>query len=423
MRNIVSCLLVASIAFAGCIETRAQDVAVLSQHTPMTFTKKQVENHKKHRQSIRVVSYEDISANTPKSSDLAVAASQLNLLSLFPHDQTLWNQGSCGDCWVWGSTAVASILNSLHGNPGPLSVQYFNSSYNGGSGSSYACCGGYSEWFVQFYNSVGYFVPWSNRNANFKDGWSTCGGSTMQPASGISTTPNYPFVGIAQSTLGTMMWNESRSQAIATIKAALNQNIPIAFTFFLTNAGWSAFNNWWFNAGESSVFTGFNGYRGTDAGHLVALVGYDDADSSWILLNSWGTTAMRPSGTFKIPQSLGYAPPDSIGTVLEFDIFNISWYNTNVTIQIPSSDITVSDGATINFTGYCNNGNGQPLQYVWDFGDGCSQSSSSASASHTYHNTAGTTQPCRVTLTVNAMTNPVQPALLGKGLRTVTVNP
>lgn len=232
----------------------------------------------------------------------------VSLLSYFPHDAQKWAQVNCGDCWVWGCTAVASISNGVQGYPGPFSVQYLNSNFVRPGGSRWACCGGWADDFVSFYNGSKFFIPWSNQNASFQDQLGVCGGATAQNGSGISTTPNDPFTGITLFRVPTYAFWTSRASAISAIKSVLNQKRAIAFTFFLGQSGWNAFTTWWNSAGENAVWGDFDYYRGQDAGHLVALVGFDDSDSSWILKNSWGTTPGRPNGTFKIPQSLAYAP-------------------------------------------------------------------------------------------------------------------
>src|SRR5579864_7513551 len=68
----------------------------------------------------------------------------LNLSSWLAYPAADRNQGTCGDCWVWANTgAVEIMLNEKAGNLTALSVQYFNSNYDGG-----ACCGGSNEAFA-----------------------------------------------------------------------------------------------------------------------------------------------------------------------------------------------------------------------------------------------------------------------------------
>lgn len=410
------------LSFSGIVLFAASSLLsqnVGSDFKGMRFSPKEMKDHIAHFNALPRTSFNKIQTQN------ITTPSYLNLLSYFPHDATLWNQGSnCGNCWVWGSTAVVSIMNGIRGFPGPLSVQYFDSAYNSGSGSGFACCGGFPEFFVDYYNNhVGFFVPWSNGNASYADAPAACGGSTYQPVSGIATNPNYPFVSISLNAVDTHTWFETRQQAISAIKSTLNMNIPIAFTFFVSNSEYTALKSWWWSADENSVFSSFDLMPGgSDVGHTVALVGYDDSDSSWILLNSWGTTNGRPNGTFKIPQNIGYAPPDN-HLRLEFNFFNIAWYNTNVTIPIPSSDQTISSGTNISFTGNCSNGAGQPLRYSWDFGDGSSTSGSSASVAHTFTTSNGSVQTRTVVLTVFSMSNPMSPTVMGKGSRIITVCP
>ena len=49
-----------------------------------------------------------------------------------------------------------------------LSVQYFDSQYNGGKGGNWAGNGGTPDQFVAFYNSKKFAVPWSNKNAAYQ---------------------------------------------------------------------------------------------------------------------------------------------------------------------------------------------------------------------------------------------------------------
>ena len=378
----------------------------------MEFTKEQLKQHMAYRNKLPLVLVD--------GSQVTALASPtyLNLLSYFPHDQTAWNQGDCGNCWVYGSTAAVSIMNGVQGRQGPLSVQFFNSAYNNGTGSGFACCPGFVENFINFYSGVGYFIPWSNNNASFMDLHTSCGNSTLQPLSGISTAASWPFYKITEGRIGTVVPGQPVSVSISAIKSVLNQNIPIVFSFYASSSGWSSFKSWWNTGTENSICTNFDSFKGSDFGHTVALVGYDESDSTWIFLNSWGVTSLRPNGTFKLPQTLSY----NTSPTYEFDAFTVSWYNTNVTIPTPSTDQSIGTGTTVTFTGNCSNSGSQPLQYVWDFGDGNSISGSSPTATHTFY-TSGSTVTRKVILTINSMANPMNPTLLGKGLRNITVHP
>ena len=86
-----------------------------------------------------------------------------NLLSYLPYTPSERDQGSCGDCWVWASTGALEIDHNVkNGIFDRLSVQYFNSKYNSGQGSNWACCGGNLNYFTNWYNTDKTPIPWSN---------------------------------------------------------------------------------------------------------------------------------------------------------------------------------------------------------------------------------------------------------------------
>ncbi|MDD1701854.1 MAG: hypothetical protein LUQ31_02590, partial [Methanoregula sp.] len=70
-----------------------------------------------------------------------------------------WDQGRCGDCWVWSCTAaVAQSYRLYSGNDIPLSVQFFNSNYFAGNigqvlPHDWACTSGTPTEFVNSYNA------------------------------------------------------------------------------------------------------------------------------------------------------------------------------------------------------------------------------------------------------------------------------
>ena len=129
--------------------------------------------------------------NIMAQANLSFPAS-FSLLSHLPYVPSERDQGSCGNCWVWGCTAPIEVANYFqNGVSDRLSIQYFDSNYNGGTGS-WACCGGWEGTFNDFYSAQKKFIPWSNANANYHDGNHGCGGSTGVPAGSISMTPQLP---------------------------------------------------------------------------------------------------------------------------------------------------------------------------------------------------------------------------------------
>ena len=231
--------------------------------------------------------------------------SSFSLLSHLPYTASQRDQGSCGDCWVWGCTApievAHDIQNRVHDR---LSIQYLNSNYNGGSGTSWACCGGWEVRFQNFYSTQGKFIPWSNSNANFQDGGRSCSAGTSVPASSISTSPNYPITSIQWHEIQTS--GVSTTQAISNIKSYLYANKAVTLGFYLPD--FTPFWNFW---GSNSGNWNPDSYCGRSdgaypGGHEVTVVGWNDSTDSWTVLNSWGIDSAHPDGTYKLKMDMNY---------------------------------------------------------------------------------------------------------------------
>lgn len=174
----------------------------------------------------------------------------VDLLQYLPYTGSLRSQGNCGNCWVWASTGVLEIDHAVQtGINKQLSIQYFNSNYRGGGGTYWACTGGWAEYFSSFHSTNGYkqVIPWSNTNAYYADSNAcpsgVCSGTKM-PASSISTVPNYPMTSISTANIVTS--GVTQQQAIANLKAQVNNNKAIWWAFFLPNSSsWSTFSSFW----------------------------------------------------------------------------------------------------------------------------------------------------------------------------------
>jgi len=269
-----------------------------------------------------------------------IPQADMDLLQYVPYTGTSRDQGNCGNCWVWASTGAIEVAHAVQsGVKDRLSIQYFNSNYNGGTGYSWACMGGWAEGFASFHSTTGFkqVIPWTNTNASYADGTACSGGScsgTKMPASRISTTPNYPLTSISVSDIRT--YEENQEQAIANIKYQLNTNKAVWWAFWLPDSSsWSTFCNYWAYQADTALWNPdpYNGlpYTATGGGHAVLIVGYDDTSSDpnqryWKVLNSWGTTSQRTTGMFRLKMNMNYAGVDSNGYLNhEFKVFNTAF--------------------------------------------------------------------------------------------------
>jgi len=288
-----------------------------------------------------------ISAPLYAPKDLPIS---LNLLSHVPYTPSQRNQGACGDCWQWAGTGVIEVAHDVQeGIFDRLSVQFLNSCQ-----SSPGCCnGGWLGNVASFYASTKKFViPWSNDNANFTS--SSSGSCSQTPCGSITTTPQYPVKSITAGTVKTL--GVGQAQAIANIKSVLNQNRAVAFAFFLpTTAAWNSFYSFWNNQDESTVWTNFYCGQATDsgdAGHEPLCVGYYDdsgANRYWILLNSWGTTAKRPNGLFRVAMALDYDCADAAGnSSIAWETLSVQFTQTNAAPAAfePFANATASGGTS-----------------------------------------------------------------------------
>jgi len=236
----------------------------------------------------------------------------LSLLSHLDYIPSERNQLYCGNCWVWAGTGVMEIaLDVQNGVKDRLSIQYLNSCYT----DDYACCGGWLEYLVDYYVTKGKVIPWSNTSAHFQDANKICPPATSSDVScsSISTTPSYSITSIAHTAITTQ--GVSQSAAITNIKSVLSQNKAIWFGFFLPDDNdWNVFDDFWDDQSEDDIFNydyscDHTWVDGEGGGHAVLIVGYNDDDpenSYWLALNSWGTTAHRPHGLFRIDMDMNY---------------------------------------------------------------------------------------------------------------------
>ena len=239
-----------------------------------------------------------------------------NLLDYITYTPSQRNQAACGNCWVWSGSALGEIKHAVDtGVRDPLSQQWFNSKFYTVPGGYYACNGGNLTTLVNFYNSYAW-LPASNNNAQFQD---QAGGSAPHVSWQSITTSPYYNGSVGSMSVATIPTTAvGQATAIANIKNVLNQRKAVQYAFWMSRqADWTAFNNFWNYQPETALWDPSpycgrtTGADAGEGGHAVTVVGYDDTDPNtanhyWLILNSWGTTAQRPNGTFRLKMYTNY---------------------------------------------------------------------------------------------------------------------
>ena len=240
-----------------------------------------------------------------------------DLLSYLDYNVVQRDQNPTGNCWVWVGTGLMEITHQVKdGIRDPLSIQYFDSTYHGGAGPTWAGNGGTLTDFVGFYHQQKIAVPAANTNASFQDNTYLCNDNSRAwvRASDIATDPHYSIASIQEQKIPTR--GIGTEAAIANIKTVLDGNKGVYFAFRLPNErAWNSFNRFWLEGNQSAVWNpdlyGGTAWESWSGGsHAVLCVGYQDTDPTnryWIMLNSWGTAlGNRPSGLFRVKMDLDY---------------------------------------------------------------------------------------------------------------------
>ncbi len=339
----------------------------------------------------------------------AVPAASFSLLDLLEYTPSERDQGSCGNCWAWAGTGVMEIDYARQmGVPDRFSVQYLNSNYNGGCGSSGACCGGWLGGVASFYKAKGMIVPWSNANAHYRDGGQGCGGCSAVSASSISINPHHDLTAISTSTVPSH--GLSQKQAISNIKNVLEQGKAIWFAYFLPDSSaWNNFFSFWGAEPESAAWqpdfaNGLSYSYQSGGGHAVLCVGYNDTDPNnryWIMLNSWGTTTGRPVGLFRVNMDMNYdCAYSGLGYAFYWMTLNMNYAesenNPPQTPSLPEGPVQGSVGNSLSYTTSTIDPDADSVKFTFNWGDGSSSetgltSSGQGTAAH-FWSQAGTYQ-------------------------------
>jgi len=294
-------------------------------------------------------------------ADAAGIGSSKNLLGFLAWDTANMSrrqQASCGNCWVWACTGAAEIAKAVQDNVvDRFSIQYFDSCSTTASNTScsgYACGGGTTLEFAEWYNSIGMFVPWGNRNAAFQDQDSTCPTALRStvPCSSVGEDPHYLVDFIYRETLNTD--GQDQAGAIRAIKNVIEQNRGVLFSFEMpTDGDLADFRAFWSTRAEDDLSWRPDASCGKTlsggGAHEVLLVGYDDTDPDparhyWLALNSWGTTARRPNGLFRVPMAMNYDctyvyPGHGSDSSLAFEALDIQFASGTLAVSLAADPV------------------------------------------------------------------------------------
>lgn len=276
----------------------------------------------------------------PRLRSLVAGDGSRDLLPYLDYVPADRNQGRAGNCWAWAGTGVLEIAHAVQGGVRDrLSIEYLDANYHPSSPQyRWAGDGGFLDDFAAFYTSTGTAVPWSNPNADYRDGgwWCAENGRSLVPAYAIETDPHYRIDSILTERVVTR--HVGREQAIANLKAVLDRDRAVWVAFYLPNAtAWQAFYDFWGSGAEDGASWNPDPWvnapyeeDGGGGGHAVLCVGYDDTDPDdryWVMLNSWGSRPGRPNGLFRVSMDLDY---DATVDLFDQDAAAMLWMTEEV---------------------------------------------------------------------------------------------
>ena len=235
--------------------------------------------------------------------------SRVDLLPYFAYVPEEYDQGYCGNCWIWASLgAFQMALSEQDGIAVRLSAQQCTSCFD----SYFACQGGLPGTFAEYARQKGFVVPESNPNAYYQqfDAADYEAGRPAAHCHEIGDVPRYLIDYCSTYLLDTYEYDgnavvSDTAQAETVIKQQLHQGHAVVFTLYYPDAAsLDEFRTYWSDYGEDTYLdvSAWGGRTWNDeegAGHAMLAVGY--TEDAWIVLNSWGTSeGLRPNGLLAI---------------------------------------------------------------------------------------------------------------------------
>jgi hypothetical protein len=263
-----------------------------------------------------------------------------NLLGVQPGDYVtpVKDQGNCGSCWAFATTATAESTTHISLND-PITITDPNSDYDlseldmlNCSGAGNCPNGGYIS------SASNYIVSQGLLQEKPAGCYAYSPSGSRTPYSYCPAPASFP--GCDQNRYKIDSWS-GVSATVDSIKNALNMYGPLVITFSVLNDFYQYYSSGVYEA--SSCDTKVNPSVG---GHAVSVVGYQDADAThptgyFIVKNSWGTwwgeTAGGPEkGYFRI----GYS---QVGNCVNFGGSTLAYVKTScsgsITVMSPTAVI------------------------------------------------------------------------------------
>lgn len=182
------------------------------------------------------------------------------------------NQGSCGSCWAFGTVGVMETAIKRAGGPQTdLSEQFLVSCNKDG----WDCDGG---WFANKYhfNTLGFNQTGIGATLEADKPYTATNGSCATPLAHPYQASQWQYVGYSSSIPATDL-----------IKTAIMSYGAVAAAVCV-DTGWYRY--------AGGVYSPTANGCNNSVNHAILLVGWNDADQSWILRNSWGTSWGETAG-------------------------------------------------------------------------------------------------------------------------------